>query len=98
MTATSRKTLSFTPRTLDVPIAPLHIRSLQRPARRCADQKLVERVRREFSDMRGLSLTMAQARRLFHVAHRECHQIFAQLLQEGFLDRCADERYRLKSR
>jgi hypothetical protein len=62
-----------------------------------ADQKLVERVRREFSDMRGLSPTMAQATRLFHLAHEECFEIFRQLLQEEFLVRGADDRYRLKS-
>jgi hypothetical protein len=63
-----------------------------------ADQKLVERVRREFCDMRGLSPTMAQATRLFHLAHEECLEIFRQLLQEGFLVLCSDDRYRLKSR
>ena len=63
-----------------------------------ADQKLVERVRREFSDMRGLSPTIGQARRLFHLAHDECLEIFAQLLQEGFLMLGGDDRYRLKSR
>jgi hypothetical protein len=98
MTATSRKTLSFTQRTLHVPLTPLRIPSLKRSsARRPADQKLVERVRREFSDMRGLSPTMAQARRLFHLADQECYEILAQLLQEGFLNLGADERYRLKS-
>jgi hypothetical protein len=61
-----------------------------------ADQKLVERVRREFSDMRGLSPTMPQARRLFHLANEECLEIFRQLLQEGFLVRCSDDRYRLR--
>jgi hypothetical protein len=100
MTATSRKTLSFQQRTLYVPLTPLRIRSLKRPlpTRRPADQKLVERVRREFSDMRGFSPTLAQARRLFHLADQECYDIFAQLLQEGFLDFGADERYRLKPR
>ena len=98
MTATSRKTLSFPQRSLHVPLAPLRMRSLRRPAAsRPADQKLVERVRREFSDMRGLSPTLAQARRLFHLADQECYEIFAQLLQEEFLELCADERYRLKS-
>ena len=63
-----------------------------------ADQKLVERVRREFCDMRGLSPTMAQATRLFHLAHEECLEIFRQLLHEGFLVLCSDDRYRLKSR
>ena len=98
MTATSRKTLSFPQQTLHVPLTPLRMRSLRRsPAFRPADQKLVERVRREFSDLRGLSLTLAQARRLFHLGDQECYEIFAQLSHEGFIDLCADERYRLKS-
>ena len=63
-----------------------------------ADQKLVERVRREFCDMRGFSPTIAQARRLFHLANDECLEIFRQLLQEGFLTLCSDDRYRLRSR
>ena len=68
------------------------------PRRQPADQKLVERVRREFSDMRGLSPTIAQARRLFHLGCDECLEIFKQLLQEGFLVLCADDRYRLRPR
>jgi hypothetical protein len=97
MTATLRKPLTQPHRTLNVPFQPLRLHTLKRqPARQPADQKLVERVRREFSDMRGLSPTMAQARRLFHLANEECYEIFAQLLQEGFLDLCADERYRLR--
>jgi hypothetical protein len=99
MTATSRKTLAFPQRTPHVPLIPLRIRALKRaPAYRPADQKLVERVRREFSDMRGLSPTLAQAQRLFHLADAECREIFAQLLHERFLDLCPDQRYRLKSR
>ena len=68
------------------------------PLRAPADQKLVERVRREFCDMRGLSPTMAQATRLFHLAHEDCLEIFRQLLQEGFLVLGSDDRYRLKAR
>ena len=99
MTATARKPLAFPHNSLHVPLRPLRIETLgRRPARSPADQKLVERVRREFSDMRGLSPTIAQARRLFHLADEECLEIFAQLLQEGFLALCSDERYRLKSR
>jgi len=97
MTATARKPLNFPHRDLQVPIRPLRVSSLARRAPyKPADQKLVERVRREFSDMRGLSPTIAQARRLFHLADEECLEIFAQLLQEGFLHLCADDRYRLK--
>ena len=97
MTGTSRKTLSFPRRTLNAPLIPFRIPALKRPpADRPADQKLVERVRREFSDMRGLSPTLAQAGRLFHLADQECCEIFAQLLHEGFLDLCPDQKYRLK--
>jgi len=99
MTATARKPLTFPHRSLHVPLRPLRIPSLTRkPPYKPADQKLVERVRREFSDMRGLSPTIAQARRLFHLPAEECLEIFAQLLQEGFLDLCADDRYRLRNR
>ena len=99
MTATARTPLAFPYRGLQVPLRPLRIQTLSHPpARRPADQKLVERVRREFSDMRGFSPTIAQARRLFHLADEECLEIFTQLLQEGFLDLCADDRYRLKPR
>src|SRR5512135_2295371 len=98
MTALARKPLSLPRHDLQVPLRPLKIPSLtRRPAQRSADQKLVERVRREFSDMRGLSPTMPQARRLFHLGHDECYEIFAQLLQEGFLDLGVDDRYRLKA-
>ena len=97
MTSTARKPLTFPQRSLHVPLRPLRVPSLVRtPVHDPADQKLVERVRREFSDMRGLSPTLAQARRLFHLADDECLEIFAQLLQEGFLDLCRDDRYRLK--
>jgi len=100
MTATARKPFTFPPtHGLHVPFKPLRIPSLNRaPVHKPADQKLVERVRREFSDLRGLSPTIAQARRLFHLADDECLEIFAQLLQEGFLDLGADDRYRLKPR
>jgi hypothetical protein len=97
MTATARTPLAFPQRSLGVPPQQLRFHSLARsPARRPADQKLVERVRREFSDLRGLSPTIPQARRLFHLADDECLEIFTQLLQEGFLELYADNRYRLK--
>jgi hypothetical protein len=101
MTFTARKPLTFPDRTLHhVPIRPLKMPSVLRsaPRRAPADQKLVERVRREFCDMRGLSPTIAQAKRLFHLAEEECLEIFRQLLQEGFLMLCSDDRYRLRLR
>ena len=60
-------------------------------------ERMHERVRREFCDMRGFSPTIAQATRLFHLADDECREIFRQLLREGFLVLCADDRYRLRS-
>jgi hypothetical protein len=100
MSSVARKPLPFQNRTLHrIQGKPLRVPSLVRLVpREPADQKLVERVRREFSDMRGLSPTMAQAQRLFHVGGNECIQIFRQLLREGFLVLCADDRYRLNSR
>ena len=101
MTSAARKPLTFPHHTLhQVPMRPLKMPSVVRsaPLRAPADQKLVERVRREFCDMRGLSPTVAQATRLFHLAHEECLEIFRQLLQEGFLVLCSDDRYRLQSR
>jgi hypothetical protein len=96
MTATARKPMAAPHTALDVPRRPLRITSLARQrAHRPADQKLVERVRREFSDLRGLSPTLAQARRLFHLAEEDCLDIFAQLMQERFLMLGADDRYRL---
>jgi hypothetical protein len=101
MSSTARKPLTFPERTLQhVPIRPVKVPSIVRAAGRRghADQKLVERVRREFCDMRGFSPTIAQARRLFHLANDECLEIFRQLLQEGFLTLCSDDRYRLRPR
>ena len=101
MTSTARKPLPFPPRTLHAGSDPALENAVNRAIRaapRARDQKLVERVRREFSDLRGLSPTMAQARRLFHLAEDECFEIFTQLLLEGFLVLCPDDRYRLKTR
>ena len=101
MSSTARKPLAFPDRTLQhVPMRPVKVTSMFHPAvrRGHADQKLVERVRREFCDMRGFSPTIAQASRLFHLANDECLEIFRQLLQEGFLMLCSDDRYRLRSR
>jgi|SRR5215468_4864892 len=102
MTSTACKTLPFPNRAAlnRPPFKPRPVPSVvyRLPWRQPADQKLVERVRREFSDLRGLSLTLAQARRLFDLGHDDCLEIFRQLLQEGFLVLCADDRYRLRPR
>jgi AraC-like DNA-binding protein len=59
------------------------------------ERRLVERVRGEFTEMRGFSPTLPQAARLFNLSREECHRIFAQLQREGFLAYCPDGRYRL---
>lgn len=54
-----------------------------------------DRVRGEFVEMRGFSPTIEQAARLFHLSPEECQHILGSLVQEGFLRRTADGRYRL---
>lgn len=95
MTASLRTSIPIPHQLWHVPLRPLRMRPVFRMRQRGpADQKLVERVRREFNDMRGLSPTWAQARRLFHLDEEECSGILAQLIHERFLELCADERYR----
>lgn len=49
------------------------------------DRALVVRIRAEFTEMPGLSLTLAQASRLFDVEVRRCEQILASLVESGQL-------------
>jgi hypothetical protein len=72
---------------------PLSIRSLD--YRRGLPANVVDRVRGEFVEMRGFSPTVEQAARLFDLPMDECGQILGGLVQEGFLRRTADGRYRL---
>jgi hypothetical protein len=58
---------------------------------------VVDRVRGEFVEMRGFSPTVDQAARLFHINREECDRILACLVDEGFLRRTPDGRYRLPS-
>jgi hypothetical protein len=60
-----------------------------------APAQVVDRVRGEFVEMRGFSPTMEQAARLFHLTPEECQSILGNLVQEGFLRRMPDGRYRL---
>jgi hypothetical protein len=46
---------------------------------------LLFRIRAEFAEMPGLSLTLAQASRLFDVEVRRCEQILASLVESGQL-------------
>ena len=51
---------------------------------------IAERVRGEFREMPGLSLTLAQAARLWSLDPTMCNDVLNQLVQSGFLCRRAD--------
>jgi hypothetical protein len=74
--------------------APLSMRRLDY-RRQGSPVQIAERVRGEFVEMRGFSPTIEQAARLFHLSPEECQRILGSLVQEGFLRRTADGRYRL---
>jgi hypothetical protein len=48
-------------------------------------QRLRERVRSEFSEMPGMSLTVEQAGRLLSLDNNVCGRVLAELVQDGFL-------------
>jgi hypothetical protein len=54
---------------------------------------IAERIRGEFREMPGLTLTVAQAQRLWHVDLSTCTEVLTQLLDAGFLCRRADGAY-----
>jgi len=56
------------------------------------DQKIAitERVRGEFREMPGLSLTLAQAGRLWSLDLGTCSEVLSQLVECGFLSQRAD--------
>ena len=49
-----------------------------------------ERVRGEFREMPGLSLTLAQAGRLWSLDTTTCEEVLSLLVESGFLTRRAD--------
>jgi len=49
------------------------------------DESLLNRIRGEFSEMPGLSLTIRQALRLFDLHEDACRLAFAALVRQGFL-------------
>ena len=59
------------------------------------DQKAViaERVRGEFREMPGLTLTLAQASRLWSLEATACGEVLDHLVEAGFLCRRADGAY-----
>ncbi len=48
-------------------------------------QRLLGRVRGEFLEMRGLTLTLAQARRLFNLREDICTRVLSTLVSDGVL-------------
>lgn len=51
---------------------------------------ITERVRGEFREMPGLSLTLAQAGRLWSLNDEMCRDVLSQLVETGFLCRRPD--------
>ena len=54
---------------------------------------IAERIRGEFREMPGLTLTVAQARRLWSLDPTTCSAVLNQLVETGFLCRRADGAY-----
>jgi len=83
---------------LDVRFKPLPMTGrVYRRAAASATSDIVDRVRCEFVEMRGFSPTVDQAARLFQINREDCDRILMELVEEGFLTRTPDGRYRLPS-
>jgi hypothetical protein len=54
---------------------------------------IIERIRGEFREMPGLTLTLAQAQRLWNVDVATCTEVLSQLVDAGFLCRRPDGAY-----
>jgi hypothetical protein len=54
---------------------------------------ICERIRGEFREMPGLTLTVAQARRLWSLDSSTCSAVLSELVESGFLCRRADGAY-----
>jgi hypothetical protein len=71
-----------------------HLLTEGRPA--AAVPAVVARVRGEFTEMPGLSPTLAQAARLFGLPAEECRGVLELLLREEFLRCGPDGQYRIR--
>ena len=82
----------------DVSSKPLAVRELRSSERRnhSSREALVCRVRGEFDEMRGLRLTLPQARRLLGLREDVCLRILDTLSDEGLVARTSDGQYRRK--
>ena len=57
---------------------------------------LLRRIRSEFEEMPGLSLTLAQSARLFGIPPEACSRILAKFAEEGLLSLTINRRYILR--
>ena len=57
---------------------------------------LIHRIRSEFQEMRGLSLTLVQAARLFGIPQEVCARVLLRLADEGLLRLTTEGRYMLR--
>jgi hypothetical protein len=70
-----------------------NVRLLGRARRGEQGKDLTGRVAREFEQMRGLSLSAAQATRLFSIDAPECERILDSLVDRGVLRRTDEGQY-----
>jgi hypothetical protein len=79
----------------------IRFKALAMPAKQhrspSAREDVTNRIRCEFVEMRGFSPTVDQAARLFQVSRDDCLRVLTRLVEEGFLKRTTDGRYRLPS-
>ena len=83
--------IALVPAVARLPVAPL-VERRDMAARRT----LVRRIRREFEEMPGLSLTLAQAAKLFGISPEASSRILAQFAEEGLLSLSNSRRYILR--
>lgn len=63
-----------------------------------SDSRLLWRLRSEYCEMPGLSLTVAQASRLCQIDHAACQSVLEDLTRAGFLMRDEDRYVRVHAR
>jgi hypothetical protein len=78
---------------LPTPRPPGLRRSLADRRNHASREQLLHRVRAEFEELRGLTLTLAQARRLFGLREDICFRVLDTLIRDGLLRRAEDNFY-----
>ena len=56
-------------------------------------QKLTQRIREEFEEAPGLTLTVSEAARFWNLDEMTCRQVLGRLRANGFLPRDGNRRY-----